>query len=71
MCKKEKGLLLRAWFRSLGTRVMACFLNANYFVIIVARYWSLSQQGRLQPHSKPKAWQLSTQLKNGLLGGLA
>ena len=26
------------------------------------RYWSLSQQGQLQPHSKSKAWQLSTQL---------
>ena len=32
--------------------------------------WSLSQQGHLQPHSKSKAWQLGTQLKNGLLGGL-
>ena len=31
------------------------------------RVWSLSQQGHLQPHSKSKAWQLSTQLLNGLL----
>ena len=26
------------------------------------RYWSLSQHGQLQPHSKSKAWQLNTQL---------
>ena len=26
-----------------------------------ARYWSLSQQGLLQPHSKSEAWQLSSQ----------
>ena len=37
-------------------------LNANYFVIMLTRYWSLSQQGDLQPHSKSKTWQLSTQL---------
>ena len=42
-------------------------LNANYFVIMLTRYWSLSQQGDLQPHSKSKTWQLSTQLSNGLL----
>ena len=41
------------------------FLNANYFVIMLTRYWSLLQQGHLQPHSKSKAWQLSTQLYNG------
>ena len=27
---------------------------------MVTRCWSLSQQGHLQPHSKSKAWQLST-----------
>ena len=43
------------------------FLNANYFVIMLTSYWSLLQQGHLQPHSKSKAWQLSTQLYNGLL----
>ena len=36
--------------------------NANYFVIMLTRYWSLSQPGHLQPHSKSKAWQLRTQL---------
>ena len=39
-----------------------CFSNVNYFVIMLTRYWSLSQQGHLQPHSKSKAWQLSTPL---------
>ena len=39
-----------------------CFSNVNYFVIMPTRYWSLSQHGHLQPHSKSKAWQLSTQL---------
>ena len=34
----------------------------SYFVIMLTRYWSLTQQGHLQPHSKLKAWQLSTQL---------
>ena len=29
-------------------------------------YWSQSQQGHLQPHSKSKAWQLSIQLLDGL-----
>ena len=38
------------------------FSNANYFVIMLIGYWSLSQQGHLQPQSKSKAWQLSTQL---------
>ena len=36
--------------------------KANYFVITVSRYWSLSQQGHLQLYSKSKAWQRSTQL---------
>ena len=31
---------------------------------MLTRYWSLSQHCQLQPHSKSKAWQLSTQLKN-------
>ena len=31
-----------------------------------ARYCSLSQQGHLQPHSKSRAWQLSTLLLNAL-----
>ena len=39
-----------------------CFSNVNYFVIMLSRYWSLPLQGHLQPHSKSKAWQLSTQL---------
>ena len=34
---------------------------------MLSTYWSLSQHGQLQPHSKSKAWQLSTQLQNGLL----
>ena len=33
---------------------------------MLTRYWSLSQQGHLQPHSKSKAWQLSIQLLDGL-----
>ena len=40
-----------------------CFSNINYSVIMLSRYWSLSQHGRIQPHSKSKAWQLSTQLR--------
>ena len=39
-----------------------CFSNVNYFVIMLSRYWSLPLQGHRQPHSKSKAWQLSTQL---------
>ena len=42
-----------------------CILLYYYFML--TRYWSLSKQGHLQPHSKSKTWQLSTQLKNGLL----
>ena len=30
---------------------------------MLTRYWSLSQQGHFQPHSKSKAWQLSTTVK--------
>ena len=37
-----------------------------FFVITLARYQSLSQQGHLQLHSKLKAWQLSKQLQKGL-----
>ena len=33
---------------------------------MLSTYWSLSQHGQLQPHSKSKAWKLSTQLQNGL-----
>ena len=44
-----------------------CFSNVNYSQIMLARYWSLSRQNHLQLHSKSKAWQLSKQLKNGLL----
>ena len=29
---------------------------------MLTRFWSLTQQGHLQPHSKSKAWHLSTQL---------
>ena len=53
------------WSVAKGDLVMIKTLllfKANYFVIIVSRYWSLSQQGHLQPYSKSKAWQLSTQL---------
>ena len=32
-----------------------CFSNVNYFVIMLTKYWSLSQQGHLQLHSKSKA----------------
>ena len=39
-----------------------CFSNTNYFVIILTWFWSLWQLGHLQPHSKSKAWHLSTQL---------
>ena len=63
-------LQLRAWLPSLWTGVRlrvtllwykpCCFSNVNYFVIMLTRYWSLSQHGQLQPHSKSKAWQLST-----------
>ena len=42
--------------------IKTCFSNANFFVIMLTRYWSLSQQDHLQPHSKSKAWQLTTQL---------
>ena len=41
-----------------------CFSNVYYFVIMLSRYWSLPLHGQLQPHSKSKAWQLSTQLLN-------
>ena len=71
-------LQLHAWLPSLWKGVWlkvtliwykhCCFLNTNYFVSMLTWYWSLSQQGHLQPHSKSKAWQLSTQLYNGLLG---
>ena len=36
----------------------SCFSNVNYYVIMLTRSWSLSQQGHLQPYSKSKAWQL-------------
>ena len=49
----------------------SCLSNANYFVIKLTRYWSLTLQGHLEPHSKSKAQKLSTQLQNSLLGGLA
>ena len=39
-----------------------CFWNVNDFVIMLTRYWSLSQHGQLQPDPKSKAWQQSTQL---------
>ena len=41
-----------------------CFSNATYCVIMLTRYWSLSQHGHFQPHSKSKAWPLSVQQKN-------
>ena len=38
-------------------------LKCKLLVIMLTRYWSLSQQGHLQPHSKSKAWQLSKNLE--------
>ena len=49
-------MLTLSWYKP------CCFSNANYFVIILTWFWSLWQQGHLQPHSKSKAWHLSTQL---------
>ena len=51
-------LMWRRWMRSVWFR----FGLVNFFVIMLTRYRSLSQQGHLQPHSKSKAWQLSTPL---------
>ena len=63
-------LQLCTWLPSLWTGVRlrmtllwykrCCFSNANYFVIMLTRYQSLSQHGHLQPHSKSKAWQLTS-----------
>ena len=39
-----------------------CFSKVNCLVVMLTRYWSLLQRGYFQPHSKLKAWQLSTQL---------
>ena len=39
-----------------------CFWDVNDFVIMLTRYWSLSQHGQLQPDPKSQVWQLSTQL---------
>ena len=71
-------LQLRSWLPSLwmGVRLeltllwykCCCFSNVIHFVIMPTTYWSLSQQGHLQPYSKSKAWQLSTQLWSGLSG---
>ena len=36
-------------------------LVTGLHVIMLSRYWSISQDSHLQPHSKSKAWQLSTQ----------
>ena len=57
---------LRDWLPSLSTEVRlrmtllwckpCCFSNVNYFVIMLTRYWSLPQQGQLQPHSKSKVF---------------
>ena len=68
-------LQLHAWLPSLWTGVRlrvtllwykpCYFSNTNYFVIMLSRYWFLSQQGHLQPHSKSKAWQVGSQLWNG------
>ena len=32
-----------------------CFSNVNYSAIMLTSYWSLSQQGDLQPHTQSKA----------------
>ena len=72
--KKQLSILqLRGWLPSLligvSLRVTllwyksCCFSNANFLVIMLTRYSSLSQQGHLQPHSKSKAWQLSKNLE--------
>ena len=49
-------MLTLSWYKP------CCFSNPNYFVIILTWFWSLWQQCHLQPHSKSKAWHLSTQL---------
>ena len=36
-------------------------LETELHVIMLTRYWPISQDSHLQPHSKSKAWQLSTQ----------
>ena len=68
---------LCAWLPSLLTGVRlrvtllcykpCCFPNVNCPVIILTRYWSLSQQAHFQPHSKSKTLQLSTRLWSGPL----
>ena len=57
-------LQLHAWLPSLWTEVRLwltllwhkpyCFPKINYFVIMLIRYWSLSQQNHLQPRSKQR-----------------
>ena len=71
---------LCAWLPSLLTGVRlrvtmlcykpCCFPNVNCPVIILTRYWSLSQQAHFQPHSKSKALQLSTRLWSGPLSAM-
>ena len=36
-------------------------LETELHVIMLTRYWPISQDSHLQPHSKSKVWQLSTQ----------
>ena len=69
---QQSILQLHAWLPSLWTGVRlwvtllwykpCYFSNVNDFVIMLTRYWSPSQHGQLQPHSKSKARQVSTQL---------
>ena len=47
---------------TVGSISSCCFSNVNYFDIVLTRNRSLSQRSFFQPHSKSKAWQLSTQL---------
>ena len=42
--------------------LVSCVSNVNYFILMLTRYCSLSQQGHLQPHSKSKAWKLGAKL---------
>ena len=52
---ETKGQIM-LWYKS------CYFSNVNCFVVKLTRYWSLSQQGHVQPHFKSKAWQLNTEL---------
>ena len=50
------------YFADCYNKKPCCFWDVNDFVIMLTRYWSLSQHGQLQPDPKSQVWQLSTQL---------